>query len=144
MGFWHAEHTVVEWPCLNSMVYSWPQGLTHPHYLYPHLLFDRTQFGSVQWSRWIGLPCIWTRNSVFTRRDDSDSLSFRWPHKASISSMKTMHGCRSRATSNKHFTPFSLSPSHFERRSDELTAINVLLHSVAIALAKYDLPVPGG
>ncbi len=79
-----------------------------------------------------------------TRSDDSDCVSLRCPHKASISSINTIQGARSRASSNKHFTPFSLSPSHFERRSDELTEMNVLLHSVAIALAKYDLPVPGG
>jgi hypothetical protein len=79
-----------------------------------------------------------------TRLDDSDSVSLRCPHKASISSINTIHGCRSRASSNKHLTPFSLSPSHFERRSAELTEMNVLLHSVAMALARYDLPVPGG
>ena len=79
-----------------------------------------------------------------TRVDDSDPVPSRCPQSASTSSMNTIHGCRSRASSNKHLTPFSLSPSHLERRSDELTEMKVLLHSVAIALARYDFPVPGG
>ena len=40
---------------------------------------------------------------------------------------------------------FSLSPSHLETRSEEETEKKVeLLASVATALARYDLPVPGG
>ena len=82
------------------------------------------------------VPCICTRNSVLTRRDDSDSVSLRWPHMESISSMKTMHGCRSRASSNRDLTLFSLSPTHFDRISAEDMEMKVLLHSVAIAFAK--------
>lgn len=42
-------------------------------------------------------------------------------------------------------TYFSLSPSHLDMRSDEETEKKVeLLASVATALARYDLPVPGG
>lgn len=42
-------------------------------------------------------------------------------------------------------TYFSLSPSHFDMRSEEETEKKVeLLASVATALAKYDFPVPGG
>jgi len=42
-------------------------------------------------------------------------------------------------------TNFSDSPSHFETRSDEEIDKNVELSaSVATALARYDLPVPGG
>lgn len=42
-------------------------------------------------------------------------------------------------------TYFSLSPSHFDMRSEEETEKNVeLLASVATALARYDFPVPGG
>ena len=41
-------------------------------------------------------------------------------------------------------TVFSLSPTHFEVRDDALILKNVLLHSVAIALAIIVLPVPGG
>lgn len=49
------------------------------------------------------------------------------------------------ASSNKFFTNFSDSPNHFDTKSDEDTEKNVeLLASVATALAKYDLPVPGG
>ena len=38
----------------------------------------------------------------------------------------------------------SLSPCHLETRSDEDTEKNVDWASVATALARYDLPVPGG
>ena len=42
-------------------------------------------------------------------------------------------------------TYFSLSPSHFETRSDDDTLKNVeLLASVTTAFARKDLPVPGG
>lgn len=58
--------------------------------------------------------------------------------------MNTTHGRRLRAFSNKFLTPFSLSPTHFESRSAAVTAMNVPLHSAATALAKNDLPVPGG
>ena len=48
-------------------------------------------------------------------------------------------------TVDAYSTYFSLSPSHLDMRSDEDTLKNVeLLASVATALAKYDLPVPGG
>ncbi len=56
-----------------------------------------------------------------------------------------MLGLCSRASVNRFFTSFSLSPSHFETKSDEETLKKVeLLASVATALAKYDFPVPGG
>lgn len=59
--------------------------------------------------------------------------------------MKIMLGLCCRANSNKFFTNFSDSPSHFDTKSDEETEKNVeLFASVATALAKYDLPVPGG
>lgn len=90
-------------------------------------------------------PCICTRNSVLTRRADSDSLSLRDEQSESTSSMKMILGFCARASSNKFFTSFSDSPSHLESRSDELTEKKVeLLASVATALAKNDLPVPGG
>ena len=42
-------------------------------------------------------------------------------------------------------TYFSLSPSHLDTRSEDLTEKNVeLLASVATAFAKKDFPVPGG
>ena len=45
----------------------------------------------------------------------------------------------------KFKTHFSLSPSHLETRSADETEKKVeLLASVATALAKKDLPVPGG
>ena len=49
-------------------------------------------------------PCIWTRNSVFILRADSDSFSLREPHRASTSSMNIMLGLFSRANENKVFT----------------------------------------
>ena len=39
---------------------------------------------------------------------------------------------------------FSLSPCHFETKSDEDTEKKVDSASVATALARYDFPVPGG
>lgn len=47
--------------------------------------------------------------------------------------------------SKRFLTSFSLSPSHFDNKSEELTEKNVeLLASVATAFARNDLPVPGG
>ena len=49
------------------------------------------------------------------------------------------------ANSNKFLTNFSDSPNHLLTKSEEDTEKKVeLLASVAKALAKYDLPVPGG
>uniref|UniRef100_A0A2M4AEB4 Uncharacterized protein n=1 Tax=Anopheles triannulatus TaxID=58253 RepID=A0A2M4AEB4_9DIPT len=90
-------------------------------------------------------PCICTRNSVLIRRALSLSLSERAEHSESTSSMKTMLGLWARASSNRFFTSFSDSPTHFDTRSELETEKNVeLFASVATALAKYDLPVPGG
>jgi len=91
------------------------------------------------------LPCIWTRNSVFIRLADSDSVSDLEEQSESISSIKIIAGLCCRAKSNKFRTNFSDSPSHLDTKSDELTEKNVeLFASVATALARYDLPVPGG
>mmetsp|Transcript_42952 Transcript_42952/g.101992 ORF Transcript_42952/g.101992 Transcript_42952/m.101992 type:complete len:268 (+) Transcript_42952:698-1501(+) len=90
-------------------------------------------------------PCICTRNSVLMRR--AASLSPESPralHRESISSMKTIDGARSLARPNSWLTSFSLSPIHLETRSDEETLKNVDSASVAMALARYDFPVPGG
>merc|ERR1719265_769027 len=84
-------------------------------------------------------------NSVLIRRDDSDSPDPpRAPVSASTSSMNTIAAVSSRANSNRVRTSFSLSPTHLETRSEELIEKNVESHSVAQALARYDLPVPGG
>lgn len=89
--------------------------------------------------------CIWTRNSVFIRLVDSDSLSLRDPHNESTSSMKIILGFCSLAIANSDLTNFSDSPSHLLTKSELETDKNVeLFASVATALAKYDLPVPGG
>jgi hypothetical protein len=112
-------------------------------------------------------PCIWTRNSVLMRRVESLSPSVRLEQSESISSIKMMAGFFSRAISNKFLTSlfahrcssvrgrtaakktippthFSLSPCHLDTRLDDDTAKNVESASVATALARYDLPVPGG
>eukprot|EP00835_Amoeboradix_gromovi_P005412 NODE_505_length_7533_cov_0.471886.p5 type:complete len:148 gc:universal NODE_505_length_7533_cov_0.471886:2755-2312(-) len=55
-----------------------------------------------------------------------------------------MDGRWSLAIWKRDFTSFSDSPIHFETKSDEDTAKKVEFASVATALARYDLPVPGG
>lgn len=64
-------------------------------------------------------------------------------HNESISSINIIDGLASRAISNICLTNLSLSPCHFETRSEDETAKNVLSASVATALARYDFPVPG-
>ncbi|ANB14951.1 hypothetical protein AWJ20_2568 [Sugiyamaella lignohabitans] len=58
--------------------------------------------------------------------------------------MKIIAGRFSRAMLNSCLTNRSLSPIHFETRSDDDTEKNVELASVATALARNDFPVPGG
>jgi len=58
--------------------------------------------------------------------------------------MKMMLGAFSLAIEKSWLTSFSDSPIHLETRSLLLTAKKVLSASVATALARYDLPVPGG
>ena len=59
--------------------------------------------------------------------------------------MNMMLGLCSLAISNRFFTSFSDSPNHLLTRSLLDTEKKVeLFASVATALAKYDLPVPGG
>mmetsp|Transcript_126276 Transcript_126276/g.188443 ORF Transcript_126276/g.188443 Transcript_126276/m.188443 type:complete len:253 (-) Transcript_126276:90-848(-) len=89
-------------------------------------------------------PCICTRNSVLIRRALSLSLSDRALHNESISSRKMMAGLLSLANSNIPRTSFSLSPRYFETRSEEAIERKHESASVATALARYDLPVPGG
>ena len=103
-----------------------------------------------------GLAFIWTRNSVFTRREASLSPSPRVPQMASTSSMKIMEGLFCLAIVNNCFTSLtirlpvevrvyrSLSPIHLEIRSLELTEKKVEFASVATAFARNDFPVPGG
>mmetsp|Transcript_63686 Transcript_63686/g.127952 ORF Transcript_63686/g.127952 Transcript_63686/m.127952 type:complete len:232 (+) Transcript_63686:139-834(+) len=95
-------------------------------------------------SIWVDTPCICTRNSVLTLREDSDSPSDRDPHMESISSMKMMACSSARASSNKFFTSFSDSPCHLLMRSLDEMAKNLASASVATAFAKKLFPVPGG
>mmetsp|Transcript_20409 Transcript_20409/g.60851 ORF Transcript_20409/g.60851 Transcript_20409/m.60851 type:complete len:225 (+) Transcript_20409:569-1243(+) len=92
----------------------------------------------------VATPCICTRNSVLMRRVASDSPSDREPHMESISSMKMMACSSLRAIWKRFFTRRSLSPCHLLTRSELETAKNCASASVATALARYDLPVPGG
>jgi len=58
--------------------------------------------------------------------------------------MKMILGLLSLAISKRFLTSFSLSPNHFDTRSEEEIEKKVESASVATAFAKYDLPVPGG
>merc|ERR1712051_1182519 len=89
-------------------------------------------------------PCIWTRNSVLIRREDSASPSPRALQRESTSSTKIIVGILSRAILNMVFTRRSLSPCHLDTRLDDDTDMNVASASVATAVARYDFPVPGG
>mmetsp|Transcript_29112 Transcript_29112/g.95031 ORF Transcript_29112/g.95031 Transcript_29112/m.95031 type:complete len:278 (+) Transcript_29112:536-1369(+) len=90
-------------------------------------------------------PCICTKISVLMRRAASLSPdSPRAPHSESISSMKMIDGACSLAIVNSWFTSRSDSPIHLDTRSELETEKKVDLASVATALARYDLPVPGG
>ena len=64
--------------------------------------------------------------------------------KESISSMNIIEGFNSLASSKRVLTCFYDSPIHFETRSEEEIEKNLLSASVATALARKDLPVPGG
>ena len=85
-----------------------------------------------------------TRSSFFRRREESDSPSEREDASASTSSMKTIAGWCCVALSNRVRTSFSLSPTHLLVRSEEEMEKKVASTSVATALARCDLPVPGG
>jgi hypothetical protein len=58
--------------------------------------------------------------------------------------MNIMDGFFSLASSNSYLTSLSDSPCHLLTKSDEDIEKKVLSHSVAQALARKLLPVPGG
>lgn len=89
-------------------------------------------------------PSICTKNSVFTLLVLSFSPSERALAIESTSSMKITLGLLALAILNNVFISFSLSPTYLLIKSDEETEKKVALHSVAQALAKNVLPVPGG
>mmetsp|Transcript_2457 Transcript_2457/g.3596 ORF Transcript_2457/g.3596 Transcript_2457/m.3596 type:complete len:205 (-) Transcript_2457:612-1226(-) len=89
-------------------------------------------------------PSIWTMNSVFTLRDASFSPSLLALTRESTSSMNIILGDFFRATKKRFFTNFSLSPWNFERRLEDEHDMKVESASVATALARWLLPVPGG
>jgi hypothetical protein len=63
---------------------------------------------------------------------------------ASSSSKNIVDGAWNRANSNKTRTSFSESPRHLLTIVDADILKNVVLHSVATALANNVFPVPGG
>ena len=62
----------------------------------------------------------------------------------SISSKKITQGATCRARAKSLVICCSLSPYHFESRSDDFTAMKFASASRATALASNVLPVPGG
>nr|GMD93271.1 predicted protein [Ipomoea batatas] len=85
-------------------------------------------------------------NSVFKRLLASCSLraSPRWLMIASISSRNMVEGAWCLASSNNTLINFSESPRHLLTTDDAEILKNVVLHSVATALASMTFPVPGG
>ena len=111
-------------------------------------------------------PSIWIKSSAWNRLDASWSWVAFWrPTRQSTSSMNMMLGAKHLACNgnpisltrcwkrenisilamwNRIRTSFSDSPLNFDVSVEEVTLKNVLLHSVATALASNVLPVPGG
>jgi hypothetical protein len=71
-------------------------------------------------------------------------MDYLLPAIESISSIKIIEGFFSLAILNNVLINFSDSPTHFEIKSEEEIEKKVASHSVAHALAKNVLPVPGG
>mmetsp|Transcript_14463 Transcript_14463/g.14522 ORF Transcript_14463/g.14522 Transcript_14463/m.14522 type:complete len:212 (+) Transcript_14463:486-1121(+) len=89
-------------------------------------------------------PCICTKNSVLILLVASFSPSLLLPHRLSISSIKITAGLLALAISKSDLTSLSDSPMNLLTKSLEETEKKVPSHSVAHALARKDLPVPGG
>ena len=80
-----------------------------------------------------------------TRREASCSPEPpRWLASESISSMKMVEGAWKRAMSKRSLTIRSASPRYLEASVDDVSEKKVVPHSVATALARSVLPVPGG
>ena len=73
----------------------------------------------------------------------SVSFPLRAPAIASISSKKITVGAACFAFLNTSLTPFSDSPTHFDRSSGPLIEMKFASLSLATALASKVLPVPG-
>lgn len=89
-------------------------------------------------------PYIYTKNSVLTHFEDSLSLSDLEDTKESISSINIIEFLCFYAYLNIYFTYFSDSPTYLDIISEALIKKNTASDSVAHALAKKVLPVPGG
>lgn len=108
---------LTKWSCLFQHFLSYLRiTLRIPKYDWPEQALRDRQSSCLTAS----LTCICTRNSVFILREASLSeFSPLCPTSESISSMKMMEGAFSRAIWNKLATSFSLSPIHFDTRSEE-------------------------
>lgn len=84
------------------------------------------------------------RNSVLALLEASFSPSDLAPNIESHSSINIMDGFFSLAILKRAFMVFSVSPTYLLTKSDAETEIKVASVSVAQALARYVLPVPGG
>mmetsp|Transcript_5382 Transcript_5382/g.16377 ORF Transcript_5382/g.16377 Transcript_5382/m.16377 type:complete len:222 (+) Transcript_5382:2600-3265(+) len=79
-----------------------------------------------------------------SRSSTSPELEPRARPMASISSMKTMHGACARARANRSRTRAAATPTNISTNSDPLAEKKGTPASLAMALARYVLPVPGG
>ena len=87
-------------------------------------------------------PCIWTRNSCLdTPRAVVLPLTARTAKRVYF--IDENNSFCSRAISKRLRTSLSLSPCHFDTRSEDETEKKTESASVATALARYDFPVPG-
>ena len=89
-------------------------------------------------------PSHMVMNSVFIDVFASCSLFFRAPRNESTSSMKMMLGCSFHASENTAATSLLASPNHLLCSVDVRTLMKHARHSLASALARSVLPVPGG
>lgn len=67
-----------------------------------------------------------------------------WLTSSPFREKESLHWSQTFTISNRRRTSFSDSPLYLEVRVDEDTLKNVVLHSVATALARRVFPVPGG
>mmetsp|Transcript_34564 Transcript_34564/g.91215 ORF Transcript_34564/g.91215 Transcript_34564/m.91215 type:complete len:246 (+) Transcript_34564:227-964(+) len=92
----------------------------------------------------LAMPSHSAMNSAFILATDSWSESLRSRRKASISSMKMMHGWSFHARVNTARVSFCDSPNHLSCRVERLMLRKTALVSRAMAFASIVLPVPGG
>ena len=89
-------------------------------------------------------PCIYVRNSVIARREESYWPSLLAPNIESHSSIKIIDGFYSLARLNNALIIFSVSPTYLLTKVAAEISKKVASASVAHALARNVFPVPGG